>query len=78
LALLDNAHDEHWYSRRDAVEEVNSKWYSALDKMEVKMLIDVGANYGTIGAICAKTMKEISVVAIEPELRFVPLIKKDL
>lgn len=78
LTLLDNSHDEQWYSRRDTVEEVNSRWYRVLAEMGVKTLIDVGANYGMVGAICAKTIKDIKVLAIEPDPRLIPLIKKNL
>ncbi|MFT5210360.1 MAG: FkbM family methyltransferase [Flavobacterium sp.] len=78
LTLLNNSHDENWYSRRDTVEEVNSRWYGVLAEMGVKTLIDVGANYGMIGAICAKAMRDINVIAIEPDPRLIPLIKKNL
>lgn len=78
LELLDNSYDELWYNKRETVEEINSKWYCALKDMGVKTVIDVGANYGMVGAICAQTMKDIKVVAIEPDPRLVPLIKNNL
>lgn len=78
LTLLDNGYDKSWYQKRDAIEEVNSRWYSVLANEGIKTFIDVGANYGMIGAICAKNIDGLNVVAIEPDPRLVSLIDMNL
>lgn len=78
LEILDMANDEYWYNRRDTVEEINSRWYQVLANAGFKTLIDVGANYGMIGAIAAKRIDGLRIIAVEPDPRLIPLIKINL
>ena len=78
LEILNMANDEYWYNRRDTVEEINSRWYQMLANAGFKTLIDVGANYGMIGAIAAKRIDGLRIIAVEPDPRLIPLIKINL
>lgn len=77
MDVSDHGYDKTWYQQRSTIEEVNSVLYDTLRNEKYNLLVDVGANYGLVSLSAYKKNPDLRVLAVEPDQRLIPYIKKN-
>ena len=66
------------YNAKSSYEEAANPLYQAiLDKFNPSLVIDVGANYGFTGLVCARNFPSAKIILVEPSARLLPYLRRN-